>query len=67
MRSSRSVLFIKIFRVLTSRRLRLVEHVARKGERIGPYKVMVGKPEGTNNLEALGIEGRIILKLIFIK
>jgi len=53
--------------VLTSRRLRLVEHVARKGERIGPYKVMVGKPEGTNNLEALGIEGRIILKLIFIK
>jgi len=44
-----------------------VEHVAHKGERIGAYSVLVGKPEGTNHLEALDIEGRIILKGIFIK
>jgi hypothetical protein len=52
--------------VLTSRRIRLVEHVARKGERIGAY-VLVGKPEGRNHLEILDIDGRIILKWIFIK
>jgi len=44
----------------------LVEHVARKGERTGAY-VLVGKPEGRNHLEILGIDGRIILKWIFIK
>lgn len=37
------------FLVLTSRRLRLVEHVARKGERIGAYKILVGKLEGTSH------------------
>jgi hypothetical protein len=55
------------FRVFTSRRIRLVDHVARKGERIGAYDVLVGKPEGRNHLEILDIDGRIILKWIFIK
>jgi hypothetical protein len=53
--------------VFTSRRIRLVEHIARKGERIGAYNVLVGKPEGRNHLEILGIDGRKILKWIFLK
>ena len=55
------------FGYLTSRRIGLVEHIARNGKRIGAYKILVGKPEGRNHLEALGIEGRIILKWIVLK
>jgi hypothetical protein len=44
-----------------------VEHVARKGERVCAYNFLVGKREGRNHLEAIGIEKRIILKWIFIK
>ena len=32
-------------RVIKSRRIRLMEHVARKGERRGVYRVLVGKSE----------------------
>jgi len=35
------------------------------GDRKGSYRVLVGKPEGKNHLEDLGIDGRIILKSIF--
>jgi hypothetical protein len=35
------------------------------GERRGAYSVLVGKPVGKNHLEDLGVNGRIILKLIF--
>ena len=49
------------------RRMRWVGHVARVGERRGVYKVLVGKPEGKSHLEDLGIDGRIILRLIFQK
>jgi len=31
------------------------------------YRILVGKPEGKNHLEYLGIEWRIILKWIFKK
>ena len=41
--------------------------MARTGERRGAYKVLVGKPEGKNHLKDLGVDGRIILKLIFKK
>jgi len=34
-----------IVRVITSRRMRLTGHVARMGERIGVYRVLVGQPE----------------------
>ena len=39
-----------IFRVIKSRRMRWVGHVARMGERRGVYRVLVGKPEGKRPL-----------------
>jgi hypothetical protein len=35
------------------------------GERRGAYRALVGKPEGRNNFEDPGVDGRIILKWIF--
>jgi hypothetical protein len=37
------------------------------GEWRGAYKVWVGKPEGNRHLEALGVDGRTILKLFLKK
>ena len=39
-----------IVRVIKSRRMRWVEHVARIGEERGVYRVLVGKPEGRRPL-----------------
>ena len=39
-----------IVRVIKSRRMRWVRHVARMGERRGVYRVLVGKPEGKRPL-----------------
>jgi len=39
-----------IVRVIKSRRMRWVGHVARMGEESGVYKVLVGKPEGKRPL-----------------
>jgi hypothetical protein len=39
-----------IIRVMKSRRLRCAGHVARMGERRGPCRVLVGKPEGRRPL-----------------
>ena len=35
-----------VIRIIKSRRMRWVGHVARMGESIGVYRVLVGKPEG---------------------
>jgi len=40
----------KIVRVINSRRMRWMGHVARMGERRGVYRVSVGKPEGKRPL-----------------
>ena len=37
------------------------------GNRTGVYRVLVGKPEGRNHLEDLGVDGRRILKWFFRK
>jgi hypothetical protein len=39
-----------IVRVIKSRMLRWVRHVARMGERRGVYRILVGKPEGKRPL-----------------
>jgi hypothetical protein len=36
------------------------------GERKGAYRALVGKSEGRNHLEDPGVDGRIILKWIFL-
>jgi len=41
---------LNIVRVIKSRRMRWVRHVARIGERRGVYRVLVGKPEGKRPL-----------------
>jgi hypothetical protein len=51
-----------IVRVIKSRRLKWVGHVARMGEGRGVYRVLVGKPEGKRPLRDLGLGGRITLK-----
>jgi len=35
-------------------------------EKAGAYRVLLGNPEGKKPLESLGIDGRLILKSIFI-
>ena len=57
----------KIFRMIKSGRMIWAGHVARMGERRGVYRVLVGKSEGKNHLEDPGVDGRIILRLIFRK
>jgi hypothetical protein len=54
-----------IIRVIKSRRLRWAGHVARRGERRGAYRALLGKPEGRRPLGRPGVDGRIILKWIF--
>jgi hypothetical protein len=56
-----------IVRVMKSRRMRWVGHVARVGEERGMYRVLVGKPEGKRPLADPGIGGRITLRWIFRK
>jgi hypothetical protein len=40
-----------IVRVIKSRRMKWAEHVARRGEGKGVYRVLVGRPEGKRPLE----------------
>ena len=41
---------LNIVPIIKSRRMRRVVHVARKGERRGAYRILVGKPEGKRPL-----------------
>jgi hypothetical protein len=56
-----------IFRVIKSRILNWVGHVARMGERRGVYRVLVGKPVGKRPLGRPGVDGSIRLKWVFKK
>jgi hypothetical protein len=53
--------------VIKSRKMRWAGHVARVGDRRPAYRILVGRPKGRNHLEYLGVDGRIILKLVFNK
>jgi hypothetical protein len=56
-----------IVRVIKPRKVRGEGHVARMGK-WGAYRVLMGKPEGKDNLEEPGVDGRmIILRRIFRK
>ena len=52
-------------RVIRSRGMGWVGHVACMGERRGVYRVLVGKLTERDNLEETGADGRIILRWIF--
>jgi len=48
-----------IVRVIKSRRMRSVGHVARMGERRGVYRVLVGNLRERDHLEDTGVDERI--------
>jgi hypothetical protein len=52
---------LNIVRVIKSRRIRWAGHVACMGEGRNVFRVLVGRPEGGNHWEDLGISGRITL------
>jgi hypothetical protein len=56
-----------IVRAIKWIRLRWVGHVARMGDRIGVYRVLVGKPEGKRTLGRPGRRWGIILRWTFKK
>jgi hypothetical protein len=51
-----------IIRAIKSRRMRWAVHVVRMDEKRGIYRVLVGRPEGENHWEDLGVGGRITLR-----
>jgi hypothetical protein len=56
-----------IVRVIKSRRMRWVGHVARMGERRGVYRFWWGNMRERDHLGDRGLDGRIILRWIFRK
>jgi hypothetical protein len=56
-----------IVRVIKSRRIRWVGHVARLGERKGIYRHWWGNMRERDHLRDTGVDGRIILRWIFRK
>jgi hypothetical protein len=56
-----------IIRVIKSRRMRWAGHVPHMRGKRGAYGILVGRPEGRRPLGRPGVDGRIILKWIFMK
>jgi hypothetical protein len=54
-----------IFLLIKSRRVGWTGHVARMGEGRCACRILVGRPEGKNHLENLGVDEGIMLKEIF--
>jgi hypothetical protein len=47
--------------MIKARRMRWAGHVARMGEVRGAYNILVGRPEGGDHWEDLGVDGRTTL------
>jgi hypothetical protein len=58
---------LNIIRDFKARRMILEEHIARMGDTRNAYNILVGKPEGRDNLEELGVDGKITLVKILRK
>jgi hypothetical protein len=56
-----------IVRVIKSRRMRWVGHLAHMVERRGIHRILMGKPEVKDHFADSGIDGRIILRWILGK
>jgi hypothetical protein len=54
-------------RVIKSRRMRWMGHVARMGEKRVAYRILVGRHGEGDHLGDPGVDGRIILRWIFGK
>jgi hypothetical protein len=54
-------------RLIKSRRMRWVGHLAHIKDKRCAYRGLVGKPEERDHFEDPGVDGRIILKWIFKK
>jgi hypothetical protein len=52
---------LNVVRLIKTRRMRAVEHVARMGEGTGLCRVFVGRPKGRDHWEDPGVGGRITL------
>jgi hypothetical protein len=50
--------------MMNSMRMRWAGHVARTGDKMNSYRILVGKPEGKRSLGRPRGKERIILKLI---
>jgi hypothetical protein len=53
--------------MVISRRMKLARHVAGVGKKRHAYTVLVGNPEGKNNLDDPAIDGRTILNWMLTK
>jgi hypothetical protein len=53
--------------LMKSRRMRWIHNMAHTRDRRGAYRVLVGNMKERDNLEDLGIGGRMIVKWIFKK
>jgi hypothetical protein len=60
-------ILLNIVRVIKSRRMTSVGHVAWMGEMRNAYNILVGKPDGKRPLGRLGVAGKTILEWILGK